>query len=66
MESNLITIKEVALKNNCPECYTKEGLQLSFKQKLTDTKSFYSCRFTNSWSYSLFCVSRSIRIRMIR
>jgi len=40
MESNLITIKEVALKNNCPECYTKEGLQLSFKQKLTDTKLY--------------------------
>ena len=33
----LITVKEVALNNNCPECFSKEGLQLTFKQKFIET-----------------------------
>ena len=36
----LITIKEVSLNNNCPECYSNSGLQLTFKQKFKET-SFY-------------------------
>ncbi len=36
----LITIKEVSLNNNCPECYSNNGLQLTFKQKFKET-SFY-------------------------
>ena len=31
------TLKEVKLKNNCPECYSNEGLKLTFKQKIVDT-----------------------------
>jgi len=32
MSEKFLTIKEVSLKNNCPECYTKKGLVLTFKQ----------------------------------
>ena len=38
MSEKLIDVKEVALKNNCPECYSKNGLRLMFKQKIVETK----------------------------
>jgi len=31
-------LKKTSLNNNCPECYSKEGLTLSFKQKKTHSK----------------------------
>lgn len=37
MSDEFILIKEVALKNNCPECFSKEGLRLSFKQRFIET-----------------------------
>ena len=37
MPEKLITVKEVILNNNCPECFSKEGLQLTFKQKFIET-----------------------------
>ncbi|MDO6760599.1 hypothetical protein Q4566_10345 [Tamlana sp. 2_MG-2023] len=40
MPERLIEIKEVALNNNCPECYNTKGLHLLFKQKVVET-SFY-------------------------
>jgi len=42
MEEKLITIKDVPLKNNCPECYSNEGLVLTFKQKFKETKFYKS------------------------
>lgn len=38
MSEKLFTVKEVSLNNNCPECYSKEGLKLTFKQKFIETK----------------------------
>jgi len=38
MPEQLFTVKEVSLINNCPECFSKEGLQLTFKQKFIDTR----------------------------
>tara|TARA_R110002050_G_scaffold94765_2_gene197167 strand:- start:22274 stop:22624 length:351 start_codon:yes stop_codon:yes gene_type:complete len=38
MQDKFILIKEVNLKNNCPECYSKKGLNLSFKQRFIETK----------------------------
>lgn len=32
-----ITVKKVSLNNNCPECFSKEGLQLTFKQQFIET-----------------------------
>ena len=37
MVEKLINIKDVLLKNNCPECFSKEGLRLAFKQKIKET-----------------------------
>ena len=37
MEEKLVTIKTVSLNNNCPECYSNEGLELIFKQKFKET-----------------------------
>lgn len=42
MDENLITIKEVILPNNCPECYGQGGLVLIFKQKVTETQFYKS------------------------
>lgn len=42
MPEQLITVKEVFLNNNCPECFSKESLQLTFKQKFIDTHFYKS------------------------
>jgi len=42
MNEKLITIKEVTLKNNCPECYSTEGLTLTFRQKFKETALYKS------------------------
>ncbi len=42
MNEKLITIKEVALKNNCPECYSTKGLTLTFRQKFKETALYKS------------------------
>ncbi|ULC60011.1 hypothetical protein MBM09_03265 [Flaviramulus sp. BrNp1-15] len=53
MPEKLVNIKEVTLKNNCPECYSKEGLHLTFKQKITENKFFKS--ITSDITNELFC-----------
>lgn len=53
MSEKLITIKEVALNNNCPECYNKNGLQLTFKQKFIETNFYKS--ITTDIIQEVFC-----------
>lgn len=53
MKEEQVTIKEVALKNNCPECYSKEGLQLTFKQTFIETPFYMS--ITNNISHEIDC-----------
>ncbi|MBC3845508.1 hypothetical protein H8K90_03865 [Winogradskyella echinorum] len=38
--SRYFTLKETRISNNCPECYSNDGIELTFKQKLTEN-SFY-------------------------
>ena len=38
MDKQWITVKEVMLNNNCPECFNKDHLELTFKQEYIDTK----------------------------
>jgi len=38
MAKQWITVKAVALNNNCPECFSKDGLKLTFKQEYIETK----------------------------
>lgn len=42
MSKRFIAIKEFTLNNNCPECYSKDGLRLTFKQKFIETKFYKS------------------------
>ncbi|MFD2563247.1 hypothetical protein [Aquimarina rubra] len=40
MKTKYIVLKEAVLNNNCPECYAKESLLLSFRQKKLFSKLF--------------------------
>lgn len=53
MPEKFITIKEVALKNNCPECYNNEGLHLTFKQKFIESNFYKS--ITSETNHILHC-----------
>lgn len=53
MDEKLITIKEVSLNNNCPECYNTNGLQLTFKQKFKETRFYKS--ITNETTQEIEC-----------
>ncbi|WP_299249951.1 hypothetical protein [uncultured Lacinutrix sp.] len=53
MSEKLITVKEVSLNNNCPECFSKEGLELTFKQKFIETK--FSKSITQEIATEMFC-----------
>src|SRR5690606_25110379 len=53
MEPKYFTLKEVELNNNCPECYSREGLQLTFKQRFVE--NFFYKAITPETAHSLFC-----------
>ncbi|GAA3633851.1 hypothetical protein [Flavivirga jejuensis] len=53
MSKKLVTVKEVVLKNNCPECYSTEGLRLIFKQKIINTKLYRS--ITSQINHEIEC-----------
>ncbi|GAA4965761.1 hypothetical protein [Algibacter aquimarinus] len=42
MHDKFIPIKEVTLKNNCPECFNTQGLRLTFKQRFIETQFYKS------------------------
>ena len=50
---NYFTLKEVQLKNNCPECYSKDGLELTFKQKFVENQ-FYKA-ITEDTKHEMHC-----------
>lgn len=64
MEEKYITIKEVALINNCPECYNTTGLQLTFKQKFVETKFYRS--ITKETAHQLECSTCNTSIYPVR
>lgn len=47
------TLKEVQLNNNCPECYSNDGLELTFKQKFVEN-IFYKA-ITEDTKYDMHC-----------
>lgn len=53
MPNQLVNIKTVDIKNNCPECFSTEGLQLTFKQRFIDTTFYKSV--TNEVSTDMNC-----------
>lgn len=64
MEQQYVTISEEPLNNNCPECFSNEGLQLTFKQKYLET-AFYKS-LTKAVSYDLKCKVCNTEIFPIR
>lgn len=53
MKAQFLTIKEVSLNNNCPECYNNTGLRLTFKQKFEESRFYKS--LTNETNHVLSC-----------
>lgn len=53
MVEKFFTVKEVALNNHCPECYSKDGLKLTFKQKFVENM-FYRAISTDI-THTLVC-----------
>ncbi len=51
--SQYFTLKEVKLNNNCPECYSNNGLVLTFKQRFTENP-FYKA-ITNDLINEMHC-----------
>ncbi|WP_299114672.1 hypothetical protein [uncultured Winogradskyella sp.] len=51
--TKFFTLKEARLNNNCPECYSTDGLQITFKQKFTEN-AFYKA-ITNDTVYDIHC-----------
>ena len=53
MPSELLKIKSAQLNNHCPECYSNEGLELTFSQRFIEN-AFYKS-LTNQVSTELYC-----------
>jgi len=53
MDKKWITVKEVSLNNNCPECFSKDHLELTFKQQFIETK--FSKSITQAISTEMHC-----------
>ncbi|MDU8884910.1 hypothetical protein RXV94_01975 [Yeosuana sp. MJ-SS3] len=64
MSENWITIKEVQLNNNCPECYNNSGLHLTFKQKFIETRFYKS--ISNEVSHEMTCKTCNTTIYPVR
>ena len=64
MSENWITIKEVQLNNNCPECYNNSGLHLTFKQKFIETRFYKS--ISNEVSHEITCKTCNTAIYPVR
>lgn len=50
---NYFTLKEVQLNNNCPECYANDGLELTFKQKISD--NIFLKAITDETKHQMHC-----------
>jgi len=62
--SRFFTLKEARISNNCPECYSNDSLELTFKQKLIETK-FYKAITTDTAS-EIRCLNCEVQIFPIR
>lgn len=64
MTDKYFTIKEVTLNNHCPECYSKDGLQLTFKQKFVES-AFYKA-ISSDTALNLNCNTCNTEIFPVR
>ncbi len=64
MEKQFLTVKEFQLNNNCPECFSKDGLRLTFKQRFKETP-FYK-KITPEIDQSIECLVCNTTIYPVR
>lgn len=64
MNQSLIIIKEVRLNNHCPECYSKNDLVLTFKQKFVENALYKA--FTNNIEHYISCTKCNTEIFPVR
>ena len=62
--SKFFTLKEAKLNNNCPECYSNDGLEITFKQKFTENV-FYKA-ITDETSHEMYCNNCNTSIFPVR
>lgn len=64
MQDKFFTVKEVSLNNHCPECYSNDGLRLTFKQRFVEN-TFYRA-ISNDIKHSLICQTCDTEIFPVR
>ncbi|MDO1501822.1 hypothetical protein Q2T40_16935 [Winogradskyella maritima] len=62
--TDYFTLKDVQLKNNCPECYSNDGLHLTFKQKMTD--NVFVKAITEDTKHEMHCKTCNTEIFPVR
>lgn len=62
--TKFFTLKEVRLSNNCPECYSNDSLEITFKQKFTENV-FYKA-ITNDITHEMHCFNCNTAIFPVR
>ena len=58
------TLKQARISNNCPECYSNDSLEITFKQKLSETQFYKSV--TNEIVSEICCLNCDVQIFPIR
>ncbi|WP_412559772.1 hypothetical protein [Winogradskyella sp. MIT101101] len=62
--TKFFTLKEARLNNNCPECYSNDGLEITFKQKFKEN-AFYKA-ITAETSHEMHCNNCNTAIFPVR
>ncbi|MTE26282.1 hypothetical protein [Winogradskyella ouciana] len=62
--TKFFTLKEARLNNNCPECYSNDGLEITFKQKFKEN-AFYKA-ITTETSHEMHCNNCNTAIFPVR
>lgn len=64
MEHKFFTLKEVKLNNHCPECYSNDGLELTFKQKFVENVLYKA--ITEDTTKAMYCNTCDTEIFPVR
>lgn len=62
--SQFFTLKQARISNNCPECYSNDSLEITFKQKISETQFYKS--ITNEIVSEICCLNCDVQIFPIR
>ena len=64
MNDSFFTLKEFRMNNHCPECYSNEGLVLTFKQRFVENAMYKA--ITSEMIHSLSCDNCNTEIFPVR